>query len=610
MKKALSILIMMLGASTLAPGQDESVRPVPLQDVPRRWQRTWIELTAAPSWVSRPEQRPAQFVFVTCTSANNMRRARASACDRAPDHVRDQMLFHLEPALGHRLALEVTAAVAADCRLLELAVYPGAPGSRQAHAAMRWTTPSLALLKQFDPALRSRIDWVVRQPWVRWQRVDKRPNWADVVPSRPGRFRMVFLAKERTVHKARLQATALARGSMRQALLELLEPVLGSARAERRWRPAWIAWFPWNARSERGSGVCERRRRSRPGRCGRFRSATSCSLPPRSFVLRWSPFYASMVARRCGNPGALLGRIRRSRAMMRAFSIVLSCVGIPGVMAQRWMPEPVPLADLQTEWTVQWIEHEQKPAWVDRPEQRRGQFVFVSQETGKSPEGAASRGLARASTAIQDLLLEHLGAALGSKNANAFVFRVRDRCRLVEVVTYPSARVEDVSVAALAWAVPLEQAMQPFEADIRGRIEWLLLRPLARWQFVEQQPAWTEDVPTRAGHFRMVVGVHGRTLPEVQSKIRGLVRPTMRETMHQLLAPMLGAKRAKIAIDAGLDRIVPVRRAHSNKLGPEAPTDANWIGWSMWEVSIEKIAQAAPAIERHAVRSILEQHGR
>lgn len=297
--------------------------------------------------------------------------------------------------------------------------------------------------------------------------------------------------------------------------------------------------------------------------------------------------------------------------MKKGLVTALVCFG-PGlsIAAQRWIPRPVAFQDVEKAWTPEWTELDRKPLWVDRPEQRRGHFVYVTLETAKSSESAAWRGRARAAVAIQQLLHQHLQPALGDRRAAKLALELRGRSKLVELVTYPSPDVEGVWVAALAWAVPLQDVLAEQEVGLRSQVEWLLLRPFARWQCVDEQPRWVEDVPTRAGYFRLGFVVYGRGIQGMQSKSRAFVRATMHDAVYELLAPMLGKERAETAIRAGLDRIVPVRRAFAKQVGPDAPLGARVVGWSIWEISIEKVAQAAPKIERPAVRAVLEQHGR
>ncbi|MFN3241265.1 MAG: hypothetical protein ACE37K_07090 [Planctomycetota bacterium] len=303
--------------------------------------------------------------------------------------------------------------------------------------------------------------------------------------------------------------------------------------------------------------------------------------------------------------------------MKRALVTALVCLGpCLSVAAQRWIPRPVAFEDVETAWALEWTELDRKPAWVERPEQRRAHFVYVTLETAKSSESAASRGRGRAAVEIQNLLHQHLQPALGDQRATKLALDLRERSKLVELVTYPSPDVDGVWVAALAWAVPLQTVLAEREASegpqaaLRSQVEWLLLRPFARWQYVEERPGWVDDVPTRPGYFRLGLVVHGARTRGMQSKSGAFVRATMHEAVYELLAPMLGKERADAAIRAGLDGIVPVRRAFSKEVGPDAPFGARVVGWSIWEISIEKVAQAAPRIERPAVRAVLEQHGR
>jgi len=294
--------------------------------------------------------------------------------------------------------------------------------------------------------------------------------------------------------------------------------------------------------------------------------------------------------------------------MLRVFAIVvMMLLPCTAAAAQNWFEEPVPIDELRN-WRQTWIEREQPPAWVERPEPKFGEFVFVTSVRARTVKRAFRDACSKANDNVQDLLLEHLEPAFGTAMTLELVAKLRDGCRLVDVVTYPCEHEPKKHVAALCWSTPLMPVLEAFDARHRSRIEWALTQPFARSQLVEKPPAWTVDVPARAGRFRIVCSAGAKTIQKAQTQVLCSGRASMRAAMFELLAPILGAARAETAITAGLDRMFAVRRVHVTALGenfgvPVQPVAA----WTMWELPIRNVLLATPEVQREAVRAALQQ---
>ncbi|MCK5940997.1 MAG: hypothetical protein KAI24_03425 [Planctomycetes bacterium] len=223
---------MLFALSSAAAAQQWLEVPVPLRQAGEAWREGWRDLDREPAWLRRPRGVPDHCVFTTASRSSGSKAAVMMACRQAPRVVAERLLDHLEPAFGNPMALRISEELQQRCELVDLVSYPLDDLQGGAAAVLCWRLPLRASLAAFPAAERSRIEWVLLQPFVVWREVEQAPDWAVHVPTKSGRFRVVFETEGHTVHAARDQATAWARGSMHEAMFDLLAPVLGRERAE------------------------------------------------------------------------------------------------------------------------------------------------------------------------------------------------------------------------------------------------------------------------------------------------------------------------------------------------------------------------------------------
>jgi len=291
-------------------------------------------------------------------------------------------------------------------------------------------------------------------------------------------------------------------------------------------------------------------------------------------------------------------------------AVWLACMLALQARAQGW-PERCELARdvLRQQAPVPFVELDKMPDWATRPPPRADWFVLTTHARGITPSVAAERVIRSSRNKIRRLLLEHLQPALGPQGAEDAIGVLWPRPELVQVAVYPDHELGGSSKFATAcWRAPVRDSVGKLDPAVQGRVEWVLLRPLVRWQRVEKEPDWVAEVPPRQGYYRVAMLYEERDPPHAKNLVHRKAREHLQAHLYQLLQPVLRDERAKSAIEVGMGRMAAARRAYHRREPQSVPQMRRVVAWCLWEVPLRHVVDASPEVERLAVRAALAQH--
>ena len=296
---------------------------------------------------------------------------------------------------------------------------------------------------------------------------------------------------------------------------------------------------------------------------------------------------------------------------MKLRHLLFSCMFALSAAGQS-LEEPVPLREVNGA-PLQWRDTEDEPVWLGNPKRAEGRFAFSTIRRGSNQQIAMVRATSLCEGDVRRVFAEHLTPVLGADVAGEVVEQLLPHVVCVEAATTATRRIpgargpgQTVGATFLHWHLPVGKALAQVSPELRGRIEWVLLRDVVRWEQLDAPPAWFAAPPTRAGYVRVSL----RTLGELPRKTReqalAQVRTRVHERLLARLAPVVGYRLAAAAADRGVNRIAAVRRADWLRrpwpLDGRRPDTRITTVWGLWEVPIAAMLEALPAEMRDGAR--------
>lgn len=272
--------------------------------------------------------------------------------------------------------------------------------------------------------------------------------------------------------------------------------------------------------------------------------------------------------------------------------------------------EPIAAADVGGR-PLQWRSCDEQPGWVAKPARKAGMFAFATVRRGSNRELAQTRAGMLGERDVRRVLTEHVTPVLGDERASAVVEVLVRHVQLVEAAAEPTRRIpgargpgQTVGAAYLRWQLPIRAALAELDPQLQGRVEWILLRDVVRWQRLDAPPAWYAAPPARQGYVRLALRTFGEMPAATSRAALAATRSDVRERLLARLAPAVGFRVASAAADRGIDRIAPVQRADWFRrpfpLDGHRPDTRVTTIWTLWEVPMAAMLEQVPEDLREA----------
>ncbi|MCA8966125.1 MAG: hypothetical protein H6838_05925 [Planctomycetes bacterium] len=270
-------------------------------------------------------------------------------------------------------------------------------------------------------------------------------------------------------------------------------------------------------------------------------------------------------------------------------------------------PTPIRPADINRQEAVPWHQVDTAPDWVGQVPVAPARLHYLVTHTGGGPRLTQDRCARDSFLDSYHLLREHLAPALGLAKSDAVVRAALDHTALVEA-TWGMIPTRDrgqggmnYGIAWCLWCVDVRGTVGALEPADQGHVEWLLSRPIVRWQEVEAVPEGFGAPARVRGMLRLHFSHEGKTFALARESSLTQVRDACAVRLRKALAPVLTAAQVDAAVASGLRRLSPAQREYRHHSDP----DDNGVErhrvttYELWEIPLAGILRDLPQ-QRHA----------
>lgn len=272
----------------------------------------------------------------------------------------------------------------------------------------------------------------------------------------------------------------------------------------------------------------------------------------------------------------------------------------------------IKLTDVGTR-PIAWGSCDKEPDWLNKCPRLPGRFSFATVRRGSNSGLAQTRAEMLCTKDVRAVLRDHLQPGVGDENLVAVLDTLIATVQLAEGLIEQTRKIpgargpgQTVGAAYMRWQIPVREAVGKLPAKLQGRVEWLLLRDVVRWQSVDGQPRWVDEPPRQAGSFRCVLVSEGAFPGPAQS--------ASQSTAHQRLAAELtgklkGLDNADEIVARGLRRVAAVQRAYWFRSSPPKEgskrTRRITTTYVLWEIPLAALTRSLSDAQRTKVEDAL-----
>ena len=265
--------------------------------------------------------------------------------------------------------------------------------------------------------------------------------------------------------------------------------------------------------------------------------------------------------------------------------------------------DPITPRNIGERADVPWLPVDAEPDWVQTLPVTNAQLHFVLQGIGSDPNRAQTQCERDALPEAFLVLRDHLAPSLGLATTDTVARAVLEHTVLVEAASGRVAtrnlgrRGMNHGIAWCLWCVDVRAAVAKIDLADRGRVEWLLSRPLVPWQELKHPPEELGAPAPVRGFFRLHLSRDAPTFELARERSLTQVRDAFAARLRKALGPVLGKTEIDAAIESGLRRLSPVSRDYH--LDVEQPERHRVTTYELWEIPLAGILRDLPR-ERHA----------